>query len=98
MAAFVRILAAPHIEAHLLEVYGVKASRELTSNVTDVVVDEIEIWRNRPVILTVDSGSAASIGAVFAITGAGADACDPPHAASMAMVTQAAAPRTINTG
>jgi transposase-like protein len=30
-------------------VYGVKASRELISNVTDVVVDEIEIWRNRPV-------------------------------------------------
>ena len=29
--------------------YGVKASRELISNVTDVVTDEIEIWRNRPV-------------------------------------------------
>ena len=26
-----------------------KASRELISNVTDVVVDEVEIWRNRPV-------------------------------------------------
>ena len=37
------------IEAHLLEVYGVKASRELVSNITDVVTDEIEIWRNRPV-------------------------------------------------
>jgi putative transposase len=30
-------------------VYGVTASRELISNVTDVVTDEIEIWRNRPV-------------------------------------------------
>jgi putative transposase len=30
-------------------VYGVKASRELVSNITDVVTDEIEIWRNRPV-------------------------------------------------
>ena len=37
------------IEAHLLEVYGVTASRELVSNITDVVTDEIEIWRNRPV-------------------------------------------------
>ena len=26
-----------------------KASRELISNVTEVVTDEIEIWRNRPV-------------------------------------------------
>lgn len=36
------------IEAHLLEVYGVSASRELISNVTEVATDEIEIWRNRP--------------------------------------------------
>jgi transposase-like protein len=27
----------------------VSASRELISNITDVVTDEIEIWRNRPV-------------------------------------------------
>jgi hypothetical protein len=32
-------------------VYGVQASRELVSNITDVVTDEIEIWRNRPVDL-----------------------------------------------
>jgi transposase-like protein len=36
-------------EAHLREVYGVNASRELMSNVTDVVADEVELWRNRPV-------------------------------------------------
>jgi hypothetical protein len=29
-------------------VYGVSASRELMSNVTDVVADEIELWRSRP--------------------------------------------------
>jgi hypothetical protein len=37
------------IEAHLFEVYGVTASQEMVSNITDVVADEIEIWRNRPV-------------------------------------------------
>jgi transposase-like protein len=36
-------------EAHLREVYGVNASRELISNVTDVVADEVELWRHRPV-------------------------------------------------
>jgi transposase-like protein len=37
------------IEAHLLEVYGVTASHELISNITEVATDEIELWRNRPV-------------------------------------------------
>ncbi|WP_328609104.1 IS256 family transposase [Amycolatopsis sp. NBC_00345] len=36
------------IEAHLREVYGVNASRELISNITDVVVDEIKAWQSRP--------------------------------------------------
>jgi Transposase, Mutator family len=37
------------IQAHLREVYGVNASRDLISKVTDVVADEVELWRNRPV-------------------------------------------------
>jgi putative transposase len=49
LSLYSRGLSTRDIEAHLLEVYGVAASRELISNVTDVVVDEIEIWRNRPV-------------------------------------------------
>jgi putative transposase len=49
LSLYARGLSTRDIEAHLLEVYGVKASRELISNVTDVVTDEIEIWRNRPV-------------------------------------------------
>jgi putative transposase len=49
LSLYSRGLSTRDIEAHLLEVYGVSASRELISNVTDVVVDEIEIWRNRPV-------------------------------------------------
>jgi putative transposase len=49
LSLYSRGMSTRDIEAHLLEVYGVSASRELISNVTDVVVDEIEIWRNRPV-------------------------------------------------
>ena len=49
LSLYARGMSTRDIEAHLLEVYGVKASRELISNVTDVVTDEIEIWRNRPV-------------------------------------------------
>lgn len=49
LSLYSRGMSTRDIEAHLFEVYGVQASRELISNVTDVVVDEIEIWRNRPV-------------------------------------------------
>jgi putative transposase len=49
LSRYARGLSTRDTEAHLLEVYGVKASRELISNVTDVVTDEIEVWRNRPV-------------------------------------------------
>jgi putative transposase len=49
LSLYSRGLSTRDIEAHLHEVYGVHASRELISNVTDVVADEIEIWRNRPV-------------------------------------------------
>src|SRR5690349_19702203 len=49
LSCYARGMSTRDIEAHLFEVYGVKASRELISNVTEVVTDEIEIWRNRPV-------------------------------------------------
>jgi putative transposase len=49
LSCYARGMSTRDIEAHLFEVYGVKASRELISNITDVVTDEIEIWRNRPV-------------------------------------------------
>jgi putative transposase len=49
LSLYSRGMTTRDIEAHLREVYGVNASRELISNVTDVVVDEIELWRNRPV-------------------------------------------------
>jgi putative transposase len=49
LSLYARGMTTRDIEAHLREVYGVNASRDLISNVTDVVVDEIEIWHNRPV-------------------------------------------------
>lgn len=49
LSLYSRGMTTRDIEAHLREVYGVSASRELISNVTDVVTDEIEFWRNRPV-------------------------------------------------
>ena len=49
LSLYARGLSTRDIEAHLLEVYGVKASRELISNVTEVVTDEITLWQNRPV-------------------------------------------------
>jgi putative transposase len=49
LSLYARGLSTRDIAAHLAEVYGVNASRELISNVTDVVTDEIELWRNRPV-------------------------------------------------
>jgi putative transposase len=49
LSLYARGMTTRDIEAHLREVYGVNASRELISNVTDVVADEIELWRARPV-------------------------------------------------
>ncbi len=48
LSLYSRGMTTRDIEAHLLEVYGVNASRELISNVTDVVVDEIKVWQSRP--------------------------------------------------
>lgn len=49
LSLYARGMTTRDIEAHLYEVYGMNASRELISNVTEVVADEIELWRNRPV-------------------------------------------------
>ncbi|WP_344418555.1 IS256 family transposase [Amycolatopsis minnesotensis] len=48
LSLYSRGMTTRDIEAHLREVYGVNASRELISNVTDVVVDEIRAWQSRP--------------------------------------------------
>ena len=49
LSCYARGMSTRDIEAHLHEVYGIAASRELISKITDVVTDEIEVWRTRPV-------------------------------------------------
>jgi putative transposase len=49
LSLYARGMTTRDIESHLREVYGITASRELISNVTEVVTDEIDLWRNRPV-------------------------------------------------
>lgn len=49
LSCYARGMSTRDIEAHLFEVYGVNASREMISNITDIVTDEIELWRSRPV-------------------------------------------------
>ena len=48
LSLYSRGMTTRDIEAHLLEIYGINASRELISNVTEVVVDEIKAWQSRP--------------------------------------------------
>jgi putative transposase len=43
LSLYARGMTTRDIEAHLREVYGVNASRELISNVTDVVADEVDL-------------------------------------------------------
>src|SRR3979409_1542280 len=48
LSLYSRGMTTRDIESHLLEIYGVNASRELISNVTEVVLDEIKVWQSRP--------------------------------------------------
>ena len=49
LSLYSRGMTTRDIEAHLEEVYGAQVSRELISNITEVVVDEIKAWQARPV-------------------------------------------------
>lgn len=49
LSLYSRGMSTRDIEAHLQEVYGINASPALISKITDVVVDEITAWQNRPV-------------------------------------------------
>jgi putative transposase len=48
LSLYSRGMTTRDIEDHLREVYGTQVSRELISNITDVVVDEIKEWQSRP--------------------------------------------------
>ncbi len=51
LSLYSRGMTTRDIESHLHEVYGVNVSRELISNVTEVVTDEIALWQSRPLVL-----------------------------------------------
>src|SRR5262245_14008745 len=48
LALYSRGLSTRDIEAHLAEIYGVKAGRDLISRVTDAVMDDVRAWQQRP--------------------------------------------------
>lgn len=48
LSLYSRGMTTRDITAHLSEVYGITASADLISRVTDVVVDEIKTWQSRP--------------------------------------------------
>jgi putative transposase len=47
LSLYSRGMTTRDIEAHMEEVYGAQVSRELISNITEVVVDEIKAWQSR---------------------------------------------------
>jgi putative transposase len=49
LSLYARGLTTRDIRDHLAEVYGTEVSHETVANVTDVVVDEVRTWQNRPV-------------------------------------------------
>jgi putative transposase len=48
LALYSRGLSVRDIQAHLQEIYGVEVSRDLISNVTDAVMDDVREWAKRP--------------------------------------------------
>jgi putative transposase len=48
LALYSRGLSVRDIQAHLQEIYGVEVSRDLISNVTDAVIDDVREWAKRP--------------------------------------------------
>ncbi len=48
ISMYARGMTCREIKAHLQEVYGVEVSPDLTSTVTDGVIDEVRQWQSRP--------------------------------------------------
>ena len=49
LSLYARGMTTRDIKAHLAEVYGVEVSHETVAKVTDVVLEEVRSWQNRPV-------------------------------------------------
>src|SRR5436309_10458470 len=48
LALYSRGLSTRDIEAHLADIYGVEVGRDLISQVTDAVRDDVKAWQQRP--------------------------------------------------
>ena len=48
LALYSRGLSTRDIEAHLADIYGVRVGRDLISQVTDAVRDDVKAWQQRP--------------------------------------------------
>ncbi len=48
LSMYARGMSVRDIQGHLKEIYGVDVSPELVSRATDAIVDELKIWRERP--------------------------------------------------
>ena len=56
VSIYARGMSTREILGHIREIYGIDASPDLISTVTDAVLDEVATWHGRPL----DPGSAAS--------------------------------------
>jgi transposase-like protein len=48
LSLYAKGLTTGEIQAHLADVYGTQVSRDLISRITDAVVEDMTMWRNRP--------------------------------------------------
>jgi hypothetical protein len=48
LALYSRGLSTRDIESHLADIYGVKVGRDLISQVTDAVIEDVKAWQQRP--------------------------------------------------
>ena len=48
LALYSRGMSTRDIEAHLREIYGVSVGRDLISRVTDAVMEDVNVWQQRP--------------------------------------------------
>jgi putative transposase len=48
LSLYAKGLTTGEIQAHLQEIYGVDVSRETVSRITDAVIEDMNMWQNRP--------------------------------------------------
>jgi len=48
ISMYARGMTRREIQGHLEEIYGIDVSTALLSNVTDAVIEEVELWQGQP--------------------------------------------------